>query len=117
MRVDAQATHKHIPLSAWPLFVAQDPEHPTSERLFEVADRRHHYRIDELLMKLRITLVRIEAIRANQETIVEIHRIVECVTRGIVIDHFDRLAHRARGERLPRDAKDYFVYGCCLELL
>src|SRR5436189_5859034 len=107
MRVGAQATHKHIPLSTWPLLIAQDPEHPTSERLFEVADRRHHDRIDELLMKLRITLVRIEAIRADQKAIVEIHRIVECVTRGIVIDYLDRLAHRTRGERLPRDAKDY----------
>ena len=63
-------------------------------------DRLHGHRIDHLLMKLRMTLGRRQAILRKQMRIVQVHRLVAAIAGGIQVHHFEVFAHRAGTEAL-----------------
>ncbi|MFK3889078.1 hypothetical protein [Sphingomonas sp. NPDC079357] len=83
------------------------PQHETSQRPLERADRPHCHRKDHLLMKLRTSLGRRQTILRQQQRMVQIDRRIEDARCRIEVDDLQIVVHRAGSDRrlpsrLPR---------------
>ena len=75
--------------------IVRCPESKATQRMLEVADCRHRYRVDHLLVKLRIAFGWCQPILGQQIGLIEVNRRVEAFTGRVEIDHFQVLANRA----------------------
>ena len=102
MGIDAQALHvgfgEHrccLPFTSLSNDVWR-PESSAAQRSLEVANGRHGYGVDHLLVKLRVALRRHQPILGKQVGLVEINRRVEAVAGRVKVNHFEVFADRTR---------------------